>query len=595
MKSILQKYLWGLFACVLLLTGCNFPTRANPPLASIAPDSTAAPDSAATPTLTPSPIPPRTLSICMGGEPQSLFIYADDSVAARSVRQAIYDGPFDISNYTAVPVILESIPSITNGGAAIQAVSVNPGEAIIDSVGNPTTLTEGIVYRPAGCTQANCSVSYSGQEAVLMDQLVVQFRLLPNLQWADGAPLTADDSLFAYEIAQALFPRVRSELLVQTASYQAVDTQTVAWRGLPGGRLPSYATNFFAPLPRHAWGSLQLETLFSSEEVNRRPLGWGPYVVDEWIAGDHITLSKNPAYFRAAEGLPAFDHLVFRFMPDGAEALSALLAGECDYVDETAALETQREAVAQAAAGGSILMFEEIGTAWEQATINLAPAPQIGADGVEIAGRPALLAARETRQALLMCLDRSALLQELGLSSEQVAHTYVAPGHPLYNDQARTYAYDPQAAAGLLQAAGWVDGDGRPETPRVAQGAAGVPDGTPLSFSYYFSDEPEKQIIAQFLQAAWSACGAQLNLQPLPWNQLMAPGPDGPVFGRQFDMAQFAWISGRQPPCDLYTTREIPGDYPQHPKGWGGANAGAFQDSAFETACLQALNSLPDE
>ena len=66
------------------------------------------------------------------------------------------------------------------------------------------------------------------------------------------------------------------------------------------------------------------------------PLGWGPYQVVEWAGGDHITLQKNPFYFRSAEGWPAFDFLTFRFVGSGAEAVEALLAGECDLVDPNA-------------------------------------------------------------------------------------------------------------------------------------------------------------------------------------------------------------------------------------------------------------------
>ena len=43
-------------------------------------------------------------------------------------------------------------------------------------------------------------------------------------------------------------------------------------------------------------------------------MGWGPYTVKEWVKGDHIELEKNPLYFRAGEGLPAFDKLIYRFL-----------------------------------------------------------------------------------------------------------------------------------------------------------------------------------------------------------------------------------------------------------------------------------------
>src|SRR5690606_23568082 len=113
------------------------------------------------------------------------------------------------------------------------------------------------------------------------------------------------------------------------------------------------------------------EELLSAEVSSRRPMGWGPYVVEEWTAGDHISLVRNPAYFRAAEGLPHFDRVIFRFMTSATEALEALLAGECDYVDETLGLEAQGEAqngqLLELQDAGRINLIFETGTAWEHA------------------------------------------------------------------------------------------------------------------------------------------------------------------------------------------------------------------------------------
>jgi peptide/nickel transport system substrate-binding protein len=76
--------------------------------------------------------------------------------------------------------------------------------------------------------------------------------------------------------------------------------------------------------------------------------------------------------------------------------------------------------------------------------------------------------------------------------------------------------------------------------------------------------------------------------------EYLASGPDGPVFGRQFDLAQFAWMTAIEPPCSLYLTNEIPGPYPDYPKGWGGVNASGYSNPQYDQACLDALYSLSD-
>ena len=539
----------------------------------------------ATATAEPTPTPARLLTVCLGQEPASLFLYADTSSAARSVRQAIYDGPFDPRGFVQQPVILERLPDLANGDARLEAMQVMSNTLVMDSQGALVNLVEGVSFRPAGCTRPDCAQTYSGGGEVVMDQLAVRFKLRPGLLWSDGTPLTAKDSLYAYEVARLLYPRVRPDLLDSTYSYQALDDNTIEWRGMPGALDPAYQTNFFTPLPQHAWGSVAPADLLTSELPNRMPLGWGPYLINEWTPGDHITLSKNPNYFRNQEGLPYFDRLVYRFVGTGEAALSALLAGECDFLDETAMSEVPKERLLQLQGEGQVKVVAEPGTAWEHADFNLSPVdPE----------KPNLFQSRETRQAIAMCIDRGALAERIFYGKAVELNTYLPPSHPLYNQSAPAYAYDPQAAGELLTSAGWIDSDGQPGTARISQGVPGVPDGTSLSFTYQTLGGGERQQVAERIRTGLAQCGIQVNLEYGEREALFAPGPEGPIFGRSYAMAQFGWPIAAQPACSLYTTGEIPGPSPQSIKGWGGANATGYSNPAFDSACQLGRLSLPD-
>ncbi len=520
----------------------------------------------------------------MASEPTSLFIYADASVAARSIRQAIYDGPFDVLGFDLAPVILDGKPTLDAGEVFFEPLSVEPGDQIVDSRGNLVNLGAGVVYYPSGCMGVSCAQEYAGEQAVQIDQFVVRFRLRPGIQWSDGAPLTAQDSLYSYEVAKGLYPRLRPDLISRTQSYLALDESTVEWRGVPGYRREDYATYFFTPLPRHAWGQLPLDELLIAEMTNRAPIGWGPYMIDEWTPGDHISLSRNPNYFRSQEGLPAFDRLVFRFIPERNDALEALLAGECDYLDETLSLEMEGARLMELRDAGRIALAIETGSGWEQLAFGIAPL------NTQL---PGFFQATGTRQAVALCLDRARLVQELSLGETLLPYTYVHPAHPLANPDVRQYPYDPNAASTLLESLGWLDDDGDPGTPRVAISVPGVPDGTPFEVSLLTTDEPQKQQAALMMQEWLAQCGIRLAIVGLPWETLLAPGPEGPVFGRNFSLAQFGWISALYPPCSLYVTGEIPGPYPDYPKGWGGANASGYSNPAYDRACQEALATLP--
>ena len=111
----------------------------------------------------------------------------------------------------------------------------------------------------------------------------------------------------------------------QTASYTAVDDLTVEWTSKPGLVTDAFEKYFWTPLPEHVWGKYSANELLTAEEVNRTPIGWGAYKVDEWLKGQSMRLVKNPYYFRADEGLPYFDTLIFKFIkPNGDTALSNL-------------------------------------------------------------------------------------------------------------------------------------------------------------------------------------------------------------------------------------------------------------------------------
>ncbi|MFN2236580.1 MAG: ABC transporter substrate-binding protein, partial [Anaerolineales bacterium] len=273
------------------LTACNGQEPTQLPGALVSPELPTAIETLSTEpsiklTPTETPLPPRVLSVCLGPEPSSLFLYGDTTSAAQSIRQAIYDGPFDIYNYQVEPVILEKIPSFADGDAFLRPVEVLPGTLILDNDGNWVALSEGVTYRPAGCTQADCALTYAGEDPVEMDELVAQFRLLPGIEWSDGVPLTAHDSVYAYQVLKELYAGVPSELIRYTRQYLAQDELTIEWVGIPGYQ-SAYQMHFFSPFPQHLWGSLAPTDLLTSEISTRTPLGWGPYVIDEWVSGDH--------------------------------------------------------------------------------------------------------------------------------------------------------------------------------------------------------------------------------------------------------------------------------------------------------------------
>lgn len=581
MKTIRTLIL--ILLAALLLAACQSTTTPTVAPTAFEPSPTPIP-----PTPTPTP---RELTICIGQEPQTLYRYGSPARSMWTVLEAVYDGPIDTVGYRPQPVILSELPTLANGGARYQPVTVKSGDEVIDANGELITLQVGSQVLPAGCTTANCAVTYDGATEVQMDQLMVDFKLLPGLQWSDGEPLNADDSLYSYEVALDPATPISRRLLDRTANYTMLDDLTTQWLGKPGFRSSAYSSFFFAPLPRHAWGDIPAAELLTSEASSRKPLGWGPYVVDEWVTGDHISLSKNPNYARAAEGLPAFDRLNFRFMGETSDAnLNTLLAGECDLVDETALLEDHPERLQELVSRELIQVFSGQGPEWEKMDFGIKLAAYDA--GYNIFGdyRPDIFSDVRVRQAFAQCLDRAGFAQQLYQGLGSAADGFLPPDHPDFA-AGSTWAYDPQAGSALLEQAGWVDSDGDPATPRVAQGIVTVLPDTPLSVEYLTTDAPERMAAAQFLTESAKACGIELKPVAVASAELYAAGPEGKLFGRNFDLAQFSWQASGSSPCHLYTTEQIPGAE----NHWLGVNVSGYSNPEFDAACAEVMNSTPED
>lgn len=532
------------------------------------------------PTLTPSPTPePKRLVVCLAEEPDSLYLYGPRDSAARHIWQAIYDGPLDSRAYGHQPVILTTLPNLSAGSAAVETVVVQPGERVLALSGDVVELEPGVQVRDAEGQRITFDST-----PIPMLRMTVTFTLRSGLYWSDGSPLTADDSVFSFDLAADPATPVDKYTVERTAGYRAVDEHTVVWGGVPGFVDHFYYLNFWHPLPRHAWGHLSAAELLSADASVRKPIGWGPFAIREWAPGDRVTVVRNTAYFRAAEGLPRLDEVVFRFISDPATLAGELLANRCDVVPHGAA-DAVRAALPDPSDGLQVLSTHD--SRWELLAFGISPA--LGYD------RPDFFEDVRVRQGIAQCIDRQALAQQAALQAAQqtigaigrVLHSYVPPEHPLYAGETLTiWAYNPETGQKLLADAGWYDEDG--DGVREAHGIPGIADGTPFQFGYQTTDDPLRIQVAQLVQNDLAVCGLRAVVEAVAPDELFAPGPEGALFGRRFDVAQFSWRAAPDPLCDLFLSGQMPDE-----GRWDRSNVAGFLDDEYDVACSSALGALP--
>jgi peptide/nickel transport system substrate-binding protein len=571
-----QQALSFLIVAVLLLAACT------PQIVTVA--VTVPPETVivtATPTRTPTP-GPKTLTICVVGEPDSLYLYSGSEVpATQHVMEAIYDGPIDYRDYNYHPVILERLPSLADGDAITSTVRVRAGTTVVNTSGDVVELAEGMRVRPAGCYSDECAVEFEG-EPLQMERMEVTFHMRQDVTWSDGEPLMAQDSAFAFKIASDPATPGNRYLTDRTANYYAQSDWRTKWVGIPGFLPPTYFLNFFAPLPRHQLKDRSPTSLLSAKDTRRAPLGWGPFVVEEWVTGDHITLSRNPYYFRAGDGLPLLEHIEFRFKADAPELVADLISGECDIGTHDDGLGSLMPMLIKAEEGELLRVVSVPGDSWEQIDFGITPVREYR--------RPDFFGDVRVRQAIAQCIDRWAIVDEVAFGRSIVPDSYLPPMHPLYAaDEIAYWDYDPAAGQALLEEVGWLDEN--EDGVREARNISGIPNDTPFEVTLLVplsENDAIPQQVAPIVKTNLADCGIRVNVEPVPSWRFFADGPEGPFFGRQFDLAETRRQFNLFPECEYYSSSEIPEN-----GRWYGKNASGYSNPDYDAACQAALQTLP--
>ena len=179
---------------------------------------------------------------------------------------------------------------------------------------------------------------------------------------------------------------------------------------------------------------------WANEWLTVNTASYGPYFIteDDYVAGESILAKANPSYFR---GVPFFDEVVLRAIPESTNRLQLLISGDIDY--------------AEALSFSDFVSLETSGAA--QAI--RAPIANFDIIYLNFAFEP--FADVRVREAISMALDRDAMVAAAyqGLGQPAVgffARSLAGPKVP----PAEQFAFDPEGAKALLAEAGFANGFG---------------------------------------------------------------------------------------------------------------------------------------
>lgn len=370
-----------------------------------------------------------------------------------------------------------------------------------------------------------------GNGGISRDGLTVTYHLRRGIRFADGTPLTARDCAWSIDAINNSRNNVQSRYGYDRIARAEArgDATLVLHLRRPFAPLLTLveAPEGFPILPAHLLAALPD---FNRIAFDGQPIGGGPYVVTRWVRGDRVEMRANPYYW---QGKPKIERLTIRFVADPQTAINLLRTHELGgYFNE------------QDAANYPLL--EKI------AGYRVTTTPIGGVGAIIFNTADPQTSDPRVRHALVMALD----IPRLVASTYRGALTSTTAGRGLFGWAYAPAAYpdisyDPAAARGLLDQAGW----------RAGQNGTRERDGRPLDLLLIIqASTPGDAIIGNTITAEESAIGAHVTLKAFNVTQFVAPVDEGgPVYGGKFQMALYPFINGDDPDTtDQFACANVP-------------------------------------
>jgi peptide/nickel transport system substrate-binding protein len=281
---------------------------------------------------------------------------------------------------------------------------------------------------------------------------------------------------------------------------------------------------------------------------NSPTVGDGPFKFVEWARGDHISFTRNDAFFL---GKPGLNRVVVKIVPDEDTSVNLLRTHAIDYMFQASVENYQ---ALRSLADVRIVWVDVNGYYYLQ--FNLA--------------RPYLSDSR-VRMAIAYAVDKKELVHTLTYDTQTIATADIPNWMWAYNPSVHSYPHDVAQARALLREAGWAPGpDGIMQK-----------DGHPLQLVMVTNNSSAtRRREATEVQAMLHDAGVDAEVKYYPGDVLYAPAGMGGILQQgKFDMTVSGWYAGIDPDDSTQFTCE---NFPP----------GGYNYSRYCNAAMQAAQSI---
>ncbi|MGH7761603.1 MAG: ABC transporter substrate-binding protein [Candidatus Dormibacteraceae bacterium] len=294
------------------------------------------------------------------------------------------------------------------------------------------------------------------------DALNFKFTLQTGVKYQDGTPFNAASVKANIERYKTATGSLRKSDLASVNTVEVVDDSHVIFH------LKKPDATLLATLVDRAGMMLSMDAVAkggANFSLAPAGAGSGPFEFVEWLRNDHLTLKKNPSYWKS--GVPYLDGITYRAIPDVNAILSALKTGDVDIARLIAAKD-----VAGVKADSSFIYRDT---------------PAIGFNGFELnTGAPPFNDPAK-RQAVATAIDRYAILKNINFNIGVVGYGPIPPSSWAFDSSEKLYDHADAAKAKSI--------------------------ATGFTFTYKTTSDPVAQQLAQLMQSELAAAGITMQIQ----------------------------------------------------------------------------------
>lgn len=309
------------------------------------------------------------------------------------------------------------------------------------------------------------------------------FKLRQGVKFSNGEPFNAEAVKKSMEAVMANAKRHQwLELMKQLDKVEVVDDATVRIH-IKSSYYP-FLQDLALVRPLRIIAPSAIPDSGNTGDGIKAPIGTGPWAVVELRKGEHDLFKRNEHYWGKK---PGFDEVMFKVLPDPNSRALALQSGQVDLVYGDGALSPDAVQQFQTQSDYAVGISDPLATRMLAVNSKRFPTDDLA-----------------VRKAISHAINKDTIIKNVLYGLEKRADVFYASNVPYADLGLKAFEYDADAAAKMLDDAGW----------KLAEGQnVRMKDGKPLAVDLCFvGKEAKDKAIAEVIQADLANIGVQVNL-----------------------------------------------------------------------------------